>query len=132
MRTSPVLPIIGAVALAGRVLAGDAEPSTDNPSGVVYEANLPDKPFFPGADIEGNVKGSITAIAREDGKGVNFRVMFENLPKSGGPFGKSHLGLCPRGLNLVPSPRREIRSRNKKVPVSDHSCRLPHPQGCGC
>jgi hypothetical protein len=80
--------VIGAVALAGRALA-DAPETTNNPVGVVYQATLPDEPFFAGAAIEGNVKGSITAVARENGKGVRFTVMFENLPTEGGPFSQS-------------------------------------------
>lgn len=77
--------VLGAAAIAGRALA-EAPPSTDNPTGVVYQAVLPDEPFFAGADIEGNVKGSITAVSREDGNGVRFTVKFENLPTEGGPF----------------------------------------------
>ncbi|CRK39860.1 hypothetical protein BN1708_020652, partial [Verticillium longisporum] len=52
----------------------------------VYEAVLPEDPFFAGVDIEGNVKGSITAISAPDGVGVEFKVTFSNLPKEGGPF----------------------------------------------
>ncbi|KAH7303772.1 superoxide dismutase [Stachybotrys elegans] len=85
MRTSLGLHILGAT-LAGRVLADDAPPSTDNPAGVVYQAILPKEPFFAGAAIEGNVKGSIMAVAEDDGNGVMFSIMFENLPAEGGPF----------------------------------------------
>lgn len=80
--------VLGAAALVTSVIA-DAPPSTDNPAGVVYQAVLPDEPFFAGAAIDGNVKGSITAVARENGNGVRFAVKFENLPAEGGPFSKS-------------------------------------------
>jgi hypothetical protein len=65
---------------------GDAAVVTGNPPGVVYEAVLPDEPFFPGVAIEGNVKGSIIATSAPDGVGVEFKVQFSNLPKEGGPF----------------------------------------------
>jgi hypothetical protein len=77
--------VLSAAALVTRVIA-DAPPSTDNPAGVVYQAVLPDEPFFADTAIEGNVKGSITAVARENGNGVRFAVKFENLPAEGGPF----------------------------------------------
>ncbi|EGY18390.1 hypothetical protein VD0002_g5519 [Verticillium dahliae] len=94
MRTQSVLSIIVAAAI-GRVAAqeepvtgelGDAPIVEGNPPGVVYEAVLPEDPFFAGVDIEGNVKGSITAISAPDGVGVEFKVTFSNLPKEGGPF----------------------------------------------
>ncbi|KAH7376044.1 cytosolic Cu/Zn superoxide dismutase [Plectosphaerella cucumerina] len=94
MRASAVLPVVLAAA-AGRVSAqeepktgelGDAAVVTGNPPGVVYEAVLPDEPFFPGVAIEGNVKGSIIATSAPDGVGVEFKVQFSNLPKEGGPF----------------------------------------------
>ncbi|EEY18399.1 cytosolic Cu/Zn superoxide dismutase [Verticillium alfalfae VaMs.102] len=94
MRTQSVLSIIMAAAI-GRVAAqeepvtgelGDAPIVEGNPPGVVYEAVLPEDPFFAGVDIEGNVKGSITAISAPDGVGVEFKVTFSNLPKEGGPF----------------------------------------------
>ncbi|KAH8179921.1 copper/zinc superoxide dismutase (SODC) domain-containing protein [Sarocladium implicatum] len=77
--------VIGAAAIVGRALA-QAPPTTDNPKGAIYQAVLPDEPFFSGAAIEGNIKGSITGASREDGKGVRFTIKFENLPAEGGPF----------------------------------------------
>ncbi|KAM0332588.1 hypothetical protein ACHAQA_002872 [Verticillium albo-atrum] len=94
MRTQSVLSVVMAVAM-GRVAAqeepitgelGDAPIVEGNPPGLVYEAVLPEDPFFAGVDIEGNVKGSITAISAPDGVGVEFKVSFSNLPKEGGPF----------------------------------------------
>ncbi|KAH6691755.1 cytosolic Cu/Zn superoxide dismutase [Plectosphaerella plurivora] len=93
MRASSVLPVV--LATVGRVAAqdapttgelGDAEIVVGNPPGLVYEAVLPDEPFFAGVAIEGNVKGSIIATSAPDGVGVEFKVQFSNLPKEGGPF----------------------------------------------
>lgn len=61
----------------------------DNPAGVTYVAKLPDTPFSP-IDVEGNVKGSVTATSGADGKGVDFKVKFSNFPTEGGPFCESH------------------------------------------
>jgi len=65
----------------------------DSPAGAVYMASLPEEPFS-AIDVEGNVKGSITALSRPDGEGVLFTVMFSNLPKTGGPFGY-HIHVAP-------------------------------------
>jgi hypothetical protein len=67
----------------------DAPEVTNNPAGVVYTAVLPDEAFntatFPDG---GNIKGSVSAVAGDEGRGVQFTVKFSNLPKTGGPFGK--------------------------------------------
>ena len=77
---------------------GNAPPALGNPAGVVYTATLPEKPFsYPGP--QGNVKGSISAVAGPDGVGVTWSVNFSNLPTSGGPFSKL---LFPQSL-LIPS-----------------------------
>lgn len=64
----------------------DAKVEDDSPAGAIYVATLPDEPFST-VDVEGNVKGAITAMTRPDGEGVLFTVVFSNLPKTGGPFG---------------------------------------------
>lgn len=61
----------------------------DNPAGVTYVAKLPDTPFSP-VDIEGNVKGSVTATSGANGKGVDFKVQLSNFPSEGGPFRKTY------------------------------------------
>ncbi|KAL6866668.1 superoxide dismutase [Trichoderma novae-zelandiae] len=73
-------------ALFGCAAAKDAPVVVDNPQGVELKATLPKKPFFAGAALEGNVKGFVSATAAPAGKGVRFKVQFENFPKSGGPF----------------------------------------------
>ncbi|KAI6373742.1 hypothetical protein MCOR25_003371 [Pyricularia grisea] len=75
---------------------GDAKVVTNNPAGVVYEAELPETAFTKGSAYAagGNVKGSISATAAADGAGVVFTVKFSNLPKEGGPF-KYHLHVDP-------------------------------------
>lgn len=78
------------LAVVGQVVAEDATPVTDNPAGVAYKATLPKERFFKDAALDGNVKGSISAVAAADGNGVKFSVKFENLPKEGGPFSR-----CP-------------------------------------
>ncbi|KAI9171472.1 Cell surface Cu-only superoxide dismutase [Paramyrothecium foliicola] len=83
MRSSTFAPL---AALVAQAIAQDATPVTGNPIGVLYKATLPEKPFFAGADIEGNVKGFISGVATPDGNAVEFTVQFENLPKEGGPF----------------------------------------------
>lgn len=72
---------------------GDAVAVEDNPVGKSYVAKLPETPFSP-IDVEGNVKGSVTATSGADGKGVDFKVQLSNLPKEGGPF-SYHLHVAP-------------------------------------
>ncbi|CAM1506863.1 Fc.00g065040.m01.CDS01 [Cosmosporella sp. VM-42] len=74
-------------ALIGQVFCQEAPEVDDNPVGVTYLATLPKDRFFKDAALDGNVKGSISASAADGGKGVKFKVKFENLPKEGGPFG---------------------------------------------
>ena len=67
---------------------GDADKVTDNPTGAVFKATLPTDPFFKAGSLNGNARGSISAVSAVGGEGVQFTVKFENLPKEGGPFGK--------------------------------------------
>ncbi|KAF9879043.1 superoxide dismutase [Colletotrichum karsti] len=89
MRAQSIVSAIAAVAVS-HVAAqttgelGDAA-VVSNPAGYVYEAVLPEEPFFKGS-LESNVKGSIVAMSAPDGKGVEFKVKFSNLPTEGGPF----------------------------------------------
>ncbi|KAJ0168485.1 Cell surface Cu-only superoxide dismutase [Colletotrichum tanaceti] len=98
MKVTSVVSVI-TVAVLGRAVAqstgelGDAS-VVINPTGIVYEAVLPEKPFFKAGSLDGNVKGSIVAITAPDGKGVEFKVKFSNLPKEGGPFAY-HLHVDP-------------------------------------
>ncbi|PTB56326.1 hypothetical protein M431DRAFT_80837 [Trichoderma harzianum CBS 226.95] len=85
MRASGIFAILS-LAVSSCVAEKDAPVVTGNPQSVEYKATLPKKPFFAGADLAGNVKGSVSAVAAPGGKGVRFRVQFENFPKSGGPF----------------------------------------------
>ncbi|OAA71459.1 cytosolic Cu/Zn superoxide dismutase [Cordyceps fumosorosea ARSEF 2679] len=86
MYTKTILAIASA-ALIGNVAAYEDTPViNNNPHGVTYSGTLPDKPFFKQADLVGNVVGSISATAPEDGVGTKFTVKFSNFPKSGGPF----------------------------------------------
>ncbi|PVH71520.1 hypothetical protein DL98DRAFT_435035 [Cadophora sp. DSE1049] len=64
----------------------DAPMISGNPTGVVYEADLPPDPFFTKGAFNGNIKGSIRAEAPDDGNGVLFTVRFENFSIEGGPF----------------------------------------------
>lgn len=88
MRACSVLAIFSTVSCAA---AKDAPVISGNPQGVEYKAVLPKEAFFPKAELVGNVKGNISAVAGPGGKGVRFTVQFENLPKSGGPFSEH----CP-------------------------------------
>ncbi|KAK1974383.1 superoxide dismutase [Colletotrichum cereale] len=72
---------------------GDALVVT-NPQGVIYEAKLPEMPFFKQGSLNGNVRGSIVAMTAPDGNGVKFTVGFSNLPNEGGPF-TYHLHVDP-------------------------------------
>ncbi|KAM0462662.1 hypothetical protein ACHAPV_003486 [Trichoderma viride] len=83
MRACNVLAIFSTV---GCTAAKDAPVVSGNPQGVEYKAALPKEPFFPKAELVGNVKGNVSAVAGPGGKGVRFTVQFENFPKSGGPF----------------------------------------------
>ncbi|TDZ14998.1 Cell surface Cu-only superoxide dismutase [Colletotrichum sidae] len=89
MRPQSIISVVAAAALGQAVAQttgqlGDATVAS-NPAGYVYEAVFPDTPFFKGS-LDGNVKGSIVAMSAPDGKGVEFKVKFSNLPKEGGPF----------------------------------------------
>ncbi|KAK2036910.1 hypothetical protein LZ31DRAFT_636357 [Colletotrichum somersetense] len=66
-----------------------------NPQGFVYEAKLPEMPFFKQGSLNGNVRGSIVAMTAPDGNGVKFTVGFSNLPNEGGPFKD---GNCTKAL----------------------------------
>ncbi|KAK1973434.1 superoxide dismutase [Colletotrichum cereale] len=98
MKASSIVSVIAAAAV-GRAAAqttgelGDATIAS-NPAGVMYEAVLPEKPFFKAGSLNGNVQGSIVAVTAPDGKGVEFKVRFSNLPKEGGPF-SYHLHVNP-------------------------------------
>ncbi|GFP53745.1 hypothetical protein ACSS6W_001336 [Trichoderma asperelloides] len=83
MRSCNILAILSTVSCAA---AKDAPVVSGNPQGVEYKATLPKQPFFPNAELVGNVKGNVSAVAAPGGKGVRFTVQFENFPKSGGPF----------------------------------------------
>ena len=85
MKPSAAFAILSS-ALVGQVICQEAPPVDDNPVGVTYKATLPKDRFFKDAALAGNVKGSISAWAADDGNGVKFKVKFENLPKEGGPF----------------------------------------------
>lgn len=87
---SKTLFAFASAALLGSVAAEDAKIVENNPQGVSYTAKLPEKPFFAGADLKGNVVGSIYATTADNGVGTKFTVKFSNLPKSGGPFSKLH------------------------------------------
>jgi len=67
-------------------ILGNATVVENNPIGVVYTATLPTTEFFNPSDSRGNVKGSVSAVANDNGTGVTFSVSFSNLPTSGGPF----------------------------------------------
>ncbi|KAL2685392.1 hypothetical protein Neosp_006490 [[Neocosmospora] mangrovei] len=81
-------------ALVGQVVGQDAEKVMDNPPGVPFKATLPKQRFFKDAELDGNAKGSILAVATDSGNGVKFKVKFSNLPKEGGPF-TYHLHAAP-------------------------------------
>lgn len=90
MRFQSALTVISAVAV-GHVAAetgalGDAIVVKNNPPAPIYKASLPADPFFKTGSLNGNVRGSITAVGTLSGEGVQFKVRFENLPKEGGPF----------------------------------------------
>ncbi|RDW74047.1 hypothetical protein BP5796_07489 [Coleophoma crateriformis] len=103
---------------------GNATVVENNPPGKVYKATLPEKEFFNPDDPRGNVKGSISAVANDNGIGVTFKVKFENLPTSGGPF-PYHLhvkpvaddGNCTGTLaHLDPFIRGETEACNSDLP----------------
>ncbi|KAF7560847.1 hypothetical protein G7046_g3278 [Stylonectria norvegica] len=85
MRSNTVLALLS-TAFVGQVVGQNAEAVNDNPVGITYAGTLPEEPFFKEAALDGNVKGSISAVANEGGKGVKFTVNFSNFPKEGGPF----------------------------------------------
>ncbi|KAF6818598.1 superoxide dismutase [Colletotrichum sojae] len=98
MRAQSVLSVIAAAAVShvAAQTTGELGDATvvSNPAGYVYEAVLPETPFFKAGSLDGNVKGSIVAVSAPDGKGVEFKVKFSNLPKEGGPFAY-HLHVDP-------------------------------------
>lgn len=64
--------------------ATDAPIVNNNPN-TIYNAVLPQEAFYHGK-LNGNIRGSVRASRGPDGKGVKYKVHFENLPKEGGPF----------------------------------------------
>ncbi|KAF4976305.1 hypothetical protein FZEAL_7021 [Fusarium zealandicum] len=113
-------------ALIGQVVGQDAAKVADNPPGVIYKAALPKERAFKDAALDGNVKGSIVAVATDSGDGVSFKVKFSNLPKEGGPF-SYHLhvdpvpsdGNCTETLaHLDPTGRGEETPCDSKDPAS--------------
>ncbi|PHH85800.1 hypothetical protein CDD83_11149 [Cordyceps sp. RAO-2017] len=86
MRAASLFAASLSAGLAAAQATQDAPKISGNPTDVVYKASLPDQAFFTKGSLDGNVKGSITAQAPEDGVGVKFSVRFENIPKEGGPF----------------------------------------------
>lgn len=58
---------------------GDAHVVSDNPVGPVYVATLPDSDTT-------TLRGSVTATAKEGGKGVEFEVDFTGFPEEDGPY----------------------------------------------
>lgn len=94
---SKTLFAIASAALIGNVAAAeDATIVNNNPHGITYYGTLPEKPFFKNASLEGNVVGSISATAADNGVGTKFTVKFSNFPKSGGPFSTLPLRLRSR------------------------------------
>ncbi|KAK2617001.1 hypothetical protein QQS21_000090 [Conoideocrella luteorostrata] len=81
--------LFSAILLAGFSALAAAQtqdaPVTENNPNVIYQATLPRDAFFHGK-LDGNVRGSVRAQAGPGGKGVSYRVHFENFPKEGGPF----------------------------------------------
>ncbi|XWW92897.1 hypothetical protein V2A60_000824 [Cordyceps javanica] len=123
---SKTLLAIASAALVGNAVAfEDAKVITNNPQGVTYSGTLPDKPFFKDASLTGNVVGSISATAPENGVGTKFTVKFSNFPKSGGPF-IYHLhvkpavgGNCTATLgHLDPTKRMDLPACEDAKPAS--------------
>ncbi|KAG5926092.1 hypothetical protein E4U42_003661 [Claviceps africana] len=69
---------------AAQFLTTDAQVVENNPRRV-FQATLPRDAFDKG-HLDGNVRGTVRAQRGPDGKGVKYKVHFENLPKEGGPF----------------------------------------------
>ncbi|KID90085.1 Superoxide dismutase, copper/zinc binding domain protein [Metarhizium guizhouense ARSEF 977] len=113
MRVAVAVAALGAA--VNVVRAADLLPEiTDNPLDAIYTATLPQDPFFHAPELDGNVRGFISAAAPPDGVGVRFTVRFENLPKTGGPFAyhlhvnKASNGNCTAtGAHLDPTNRGE-------------------------
>lgn len=60
---------------------GDAMVIGNNPPMTSYVA------LFSRSDMS-KIKGKVTVISGKDGKGVNFSLTVQGLPKEGGPFSK--------------------------------------------
>lgn len=91
MRSAALVSAVFSTALVIVRFTRQAPQITGNPTGVVYEAFLPEEAFSAKETLKGNIKGYIRAESPPDGVGVKFTVNFENLPADGGPFGKSLL-----------------------------------------
>lgn len=61
----------------------DAQVTTDNPMGPVYIATLPETDST-------TIRGSVTASAGTDGKGVVFAISFSGLADDGAPYGERY------------------------------------------
>ncbi|ATY62350.1 cytosolic Cu/Zn superoxide dismutase [Cordyceps militaris CM01] len=125
MYSKTLFAIVSAALVGNAAAYEDAKIINNNPHGVTYSGTLPDKPFFKGADLAGNVVGSISATAAENGVGTKFTVKFSNFPKSGGPF-IYHLhvkpavgGNCTATLgHLDPTKRGDLPACESDKPAS--------------
>lgn len=87
------IPLSGNMSQSHRILTllqekGNATEVDSNPQGASFKATFPsDKQFTPTPN--GNIRGVVLAQSGRDGKGVRYDIMIDNLPKEGGPFGRS-------------------------------------------
>ena len=73
--------VAGSMLAVGLAAAQQEAPvTTDNPVGPVYIATLPETEST-------TIRGSVSASADTDGKGVVFAISFSGLPAEGAPYG---------------------------------------------
>ncbi|KAG8421255.1 hypothetical protein J3459_007368 [Metarhizium acridum] len=106
------------VAAVNVALAADPAPEVKgNPLDVIYTATLPQDPFFHAPELDGNIRGFISAAAPPDGVGVRFTARFENLPKTGGPFAYHlHVNKASGGNCTATGAHLDTMKRGEKPP----------------
>lgn len=113
MRTSFVTILAAASAVSAQTQP--APKTSGNPAGASYLATLPVK--------EGNpLRGSIAAESGPDGTGVRFKVSFDGLPATGGPFMYHiHEKPVPENGNCTATGAHLDPYKRGEVPICDAS-----------
>ncbi|KAI1267101.1 superoxide dismutase [Xylariaceae sp. FL1019] len=118
---------VAAVSAQNTATGGDAVVVTNNPTGKISVATLPNDPFWTAGSLKGNVKGSLKATSGANGAGVDFEATFSNLPTEGGPF-TFHLHVDP--VNTEGNCTATLAHLDPFVRGEDPACDASNPKTC--